>query len=193
MLQTYAVRSVQVDAQLGMLHRLLRCQYDGIFLPFRRGDVQFLLSQFLTFVHRVLVYQLYADGRPVLGRLGPYREAVLLALLHADAEVALVRQTCTAVAMTWVTQLHIVRTTLERTVVLHVHTSKRLPTHQVLWKLERAVLHQFTIQSAVSGIVDVLEKNTIHGRLDRSPQLLGVHVHRQLSRSHQGHTHDGSQ
>ena len=80
--------------------------------------------------------------------------------------------------MTWVAQLYVVRTALEGTIVLHVHTTKGLPAHQVLRKLERTVLHQFAIQSTVSGIVDILEKDTIHGRLDGRAQLLGVHVHR---------------
>jgi hypothetical protein len=35
----------------------------------------------------------------------------------------------------------------------------------VLWKLERAILDEFTIKAAVSGKVDVFEKNTIHSRL----------------------------
>ena len=114
-------------------------------------------------VHGVLVNQLYADGGLALRGLGPYREAVLLALLHTDAEEALVHQTRTAVAVARVAQLYVVRTACKGTIVLYVDAAKGLPPHQVLWKLERAVLYQFAIQSAVSGKVDVLEKNAIHG------------------------------
>ena len=166
MLQTDTVRAVQVDAQLGMLKCLLRCHHHCIFFPARRGNVQLLLGKLLTLVHRVLVNQLNADGCLALRSLGPYGKAVLFALLHTNAKVTLVRQTRTTVAVAWVAQLHIVRTALEWSVVLHVDTAEGLPAHQVLRKLKRTVFYQFTIQSTVSGIVDVLEKNTIHSRLD---------------------------
>ena len=167
-LQRHAVRSLQEDAQLSRLHRLRRCQLDGIFLPLRRGDVQLLLHKLLVLFHRVFLNQLHTDGSLLLAPcslpldFSPYREAILLALLHANAEVALVDQSRTTVVVTWVAQHHIVRTTLKGAIVLHLYRAKALPTHQVLGEFERAVLHQLAIQATISGIVDVLEEDTIH-------------------------------
>ena len=92
MLQCYAVRALQEDAQLGMLHGLRRGQRDDVFLPRCRRDVQLLLDKLLVLVHGVLVNELYADSCCALRSFRPHREAVLLTLLDANAEVALVDQ-----------------------------------------------------------------------------------------------------
>ena len=65
--------------------------------------------------------------------------------------------------------------TLKESVVLNVDLSVSAPAHQVLGKLERAVLNHFSIQATIGGIVDVFEEDTIHRRLYGRTQFLGVY------------------
>ena len=140
----------------------------------------------------MLVDELHTDGCLCLRSLCPYGEAILLALLYANAEIALVDQSRTEVVVARVAKHHIVWTTLEGTIVLDFYTAEGLPAHQLLWEFERAVFYQFTIQSAIGSIVDVLEKDSIHRLLDGCPQFLGVHVHHTLSHSTPCGTHGES-
>ena len=75
------------------------------------------------------------------------------------------------------TQHHIVWASSEGAVILDVHTAEGLPAHQMLRKFKRAVLYQFTVQSAVGSIVDILKEDTVHGILNGSPQAFCVNVH----------------
>ena len=161
-LECHAVVTLQEDAQLGMLVGLGRGQHDAVFLPVASGDAELLLYELLTLVHRALINELNAQGSDTLRSLGPYGEAVLLALLDTDAEVALVDQSCATVVMPGCREHDIVRTALEGTVVLHLDASEGLPAHQRLGELERAVLDQFAIQTAIGSVVDILEEDTIH-------------------------------
>ena len=160
-----------------MLQRQGRCQRQRVLLPVGRGDVERLFYKLLMLVHRTLVNQLHAEGTIALGSLRPNGKAILLALLYADAKVALVGQSRATVVVVRGTQHHIVRTTLKGTVTHHIDTSEGLPAHQVLGKFKRAVLNEFAIESAVGSVVDVFKENAIHRRLNGCSQFLGVDVH----------------
>ena len=185
-LQGHRVGSLQEDAQLGVLQRLPGGQRDGVFLPLGRRNLDFLVDKLLVLAHGVLVDELDADGTIALGGLGPYAEAVLLALLDANAEVALVGQTRAALLMAGVGEFYVPGAALEGTVILQVDTAEGLPAHEVLGELERTVLDQFAVESAVSGEVDVFEEDAVHGLLDGCSQFLGVDVHDALRRGCQG-------
>ena len=125
---------------------------------------------------------MYADGAIALGGLGPDREAILLALLYANAEESLIGQTRAAVVVAGGTQNHIIGTTRKGSVAHYIDASEGLPTHQMLGEFERAVLDHFTIESTIGSIVNVFEENTVHGRLDGGSQFLGIDVHDVLGR-----------
>ena len=69
------------------------------------------------------------------------------------------------------------RTSLEGgIVILYIDTTEGLPSHQMLWKFERAVFDEFTIESTIGGIVDILKEDTIHGRLNRCSESLCIDI-----------------
>lgn len=69
------------------------------------------------------------------------------------------------------------RIALERAVFTHFHLAECLPALQmVLRELERTVLDQFGIKTAVSGEIDILKEYSVHGRLYWSAYLLQVDV-----------------
>ena len=133
MFQCHGVLSLQEDAQLGVLVGDGRRQRDGVFLPVGGGDGEFLLDELLLLVHGTLVDELDAETSPSSSRGGkrlcPDGEAVLLALLHAYAEVALVDKSRAAVPMVGGREHDIVRATLEGTVVPDFHAPDGLPAH----------------------------------------------------------------
>ena len=49
------------------------------------------------------------------------------------------------------------------------------PAHEGIGKFERAILNQFRVQSAVPAKVDILEKNSPHGRIDFGTGLPRMH------------------
>ena len=65
---------------------------------------------------------------------------------------------------------------LEGTVVFHLEVSEGAPTHQVLGKLKRAVLHHLCIEATIGSVVDILKEDAVHRRLYGSPEFLGVNV-----------------
>ena len=79
--------------------------------------------------------------------------------------------------MSRVAECDIVRTAFEWSVVLQLYVAEDLPTHKTLGEFKRTVLDQFSIQTAVGGIVDVLKEESIHGVLNWGSHLLGVDVH----------------
>ena len=91
-------------------------------------------------LHRGTVDELHDDLRSAMGRTGPDGEAVVLALMQADAEVAIIAQAGTALLMTGIAQLHVMGTTLEGSVVLDLEVAEGLPPHQAVGELEGAVL-----------------------------------------------------
>ena len=176
MFQGHSIGALEEDAQLGMFQRSRRRQLQRVLLPVGRRDVKHFLHQFLTLIHRLFVDELYTDGTIALQSLGPNRETIRLPLLDANAEIALVDQSRATVLMTWGGENNIVGTTLEGAVVTDVDTAKGLPAHQMLGKLERAVLDQLAIESTVGSIVDVLKEDAIHRRLYGCTKLPGVDV-----------------
>jgi len=61
--------------------------------------------------------------------------------------------------------------------ISHCYIAKAIPAHECLGKLERPVLNQLGIQAAVGSEVDILEKKSIHGGLDRC--TLFIHIDNQ--------------
>ena len=80
--------------------------------------------------------------------------------------------------MAGVHEADVMRAALERTVVTHFHPAEGLPALQrILRKLEGAVLDELGVEAAVGRVVDVLEEDAVHGRLDGRSDLLEVDVH----------------
>ena len=127
-------------------------------------------------LHCALVHERHLHVGVAAHGLSPNGEAIFLVLIDADAEVAFVLQTGSRIVMAGIVEHHVMRTTLEGSVVLHFKLAESLPAHKSIRKFERAVLHQLAVQSAVSSIIDVFEEDAVHGRLHRRPHLLGVHV-----------------
>ena len=153
-------------------------QFCGVFLPVLTADIHLDLCKALVFLHCVIVYQTHFEGRlAALGTTGPKREAVGSVLLHGDAKESFVLQTCELVAMARVGEAYVVGVTVEGTVVTHLKLAIGAPTHQMLGELKRTVLHHFSIQTAIGGVVDVFKEDAIHRRLDRCTDLFGVHFH----------------
>ena len=151
-----------------------------------------MFRKLLFLLHRTDIHQLYANLRMSLWSLGPHGEAVVGTLFDSDAEESLVHQSCTTLLMVGCTEHHIVGTALKGPVIPHLDTSEDRPPHQVLRKLKRAVFHQLAVESAVGSIVDILEKDAIHGFLYLCSHLLGIHVHHVLGFCrHDGHCQQG--
>jgi hypothetical protein len=50
-------------------------------------------------------------------------------------------------------------------VIVYGNLAEGIPAHEMLWKLEVAVLHHLSIQAAVGTEVDILKKDAVHCRL----------------------------
>ena len=175
MLEVNASARLEEDAKVSLGKGLLRRDCNFVTLPVGRVYGQNVGSHHLRLAHRGGVYQLHLDFLALAAR--PYREAVALAGLHADAEKALVFQSGELRAVPRGRQAHIMGVALERAVVLQRHVAKRLPAHEMLGKLERAVFHQLGIQASVGRIIDVFKEMPVHGRLDWSANLASLHHH----------------
>ena len=187
MLQRHGVLAAQEDAQLSLRFGSCGLDHHLVAFPLRSLHVYFHLAEVLSFIHGLLVDELHANLRAALRSPGPHREAIVLVFLDADAEEALVLQSRSPFLVSRVAQHHVVRTAFKESVVLQFHVAKDPPAHEVLRKLKRAVLHQFAIQAAVGGKVNVLEEQSVHGRRHGSPCLLCLHVHHvRLCLSRQG-------
>ena len=175
-LQSHAVLALQQESEIGFLHGLGRLKYEFILLPFVAADLQFGSGKFLVLLHCALVHERHLHVGVAAHSLSPDCEAIFLVLIDADAEVAFVLQTGSRIVMAGIVEHHVMRTTLEGSVVLHFKLAESLPAHKSIRKFERAVLHQLAVQSAVGSIIDIFEEDAVHGRLHRRPHLLGVHV-----------------
>ena len=58
--------------------------------------------------------------------------------------------------------------------VIEGYITECIPSHQALWELERTVFHHLCIETAIGTEVDILEEDTIHGRLDFYSRLVGL-------------------
>ncbi|MPN42609.1 hypothetical protein SDC9_190166 [bioreactor metagenome] len=78
-------------------------------------------------------------------------------------------------SMPGIVQSHIMGITLKgSTVGTYLYLSESFPAHQRLGKFKGAVLDQFGIQAAISPKVDILEKQTVHGRLYLRSRFLHI-------------------
>lgn len=177
MFQAYGVAAVEEYAQLCLVVGLVGLQPDFIFLPFGRFHVESDRSEILVFAHRGRVDKLYGDAAGAFGRLCPYGETIFFAFLHSYAEVSFVDEAGAAFHMLRVGEHHIMGAALERSVGFQFDIAECLPSHETLGKFKRAVLDQFSIQSAVGGIVDIFEEQAVHGVLYRGSGFLRVYVH----------------
>ena len=191
-----AVVVAEEEAQVGMADGAARSQDDGVFLPVLRGHVDVGGDEVLTLFHRALIDELYPQflGTAV-GHTGIDGEAVVGIFLNANAEVALVLQSCPHVAVACREQTCIVGVAVEGAVVLDFDFAKGHPSHEgVGGELEGAVLDEFAIESSVGGIVDVLEEDAIHGLLNGRTEFLGVDVEDVCLRcGRRGCQHEGSE
>ena len=82
------------------------------------------------------------------------------------------------VRMTRIIKSYIMRIALERSVVHDLEATSHIPSLKtVVRKLERAVLYKLRIKSSVSGKVDILNEDSVHGRLDFSARLVDTDLH----------------
>ena len=101
---------------------------------------------------------------------------IVHALSQSDAEESVVVQACAFLLVASIAQGDIMRITGKgRGAVAQSHVAEHVPTHEWLRKLERAVLHQFGIESAIGSEVDVFEENAPHRGLNLCTEFLRVH------------------
>ena len=149
----------------------------GILLPVLAIYVDACIAYLLVVVHRGIVNQV--DPQFCFASIGdtcPYRETIFLASLYADAEETVILNHSVLVAMARRSQTNVVRVALEWTIVHQNHLARDIPSGECVGKLERAVLDELGIKATVGGIVDVLEKDSVHRRLYGRPKFLSVHV-----------------
>ena len=163
---------------------MLRSEHGSVFPPLVAVDADVARAKREIFFLRLKVAEAYPQLSAALaGHSRPHREAVRLAALERHAEETAVLYACAHVALAAERKTDIMRAAAERTVVSHLHAADAVPAHQRVGELERAVLHQFGVQTAVGSVVDVFEEHAIHGRGDFSPFLLGVDLYFDVLRS----------
>ena len=170
MVHVQSVLALQEDAQQSVGIGLGGLQFHGIFLPV-------VTCHFQTFFGKHLVVranQFHTDLGLAL-RACIDTEFVAHVFLQTHTEVAPVFNTRPLVGMAVVLQSDIVRIACKGwVVILYLHVAEGLPGHQVLGKLERAVLHHVGIEAAVGSEVDVLKEHTVHRGLNHSPRFVGL-------------------
>ena len=132
----------------------------------------------MALLRRVLINKCHLKRSIAAWGFSPNRETISLVLDEPNAEVALILKSGGAFLMSGITKEHVVWATLERPIVLYCYISERLPTHEFLRKLERAVLHQLAIQAAIGSIVDVFKKKAVHRWLHLGTHFFGIDVER---------------
>ena len=134
----------------------------------------------LLLTHRSCVDELDAElsGFLSVWDSRPYAETILLTLLETDAEETVVLHCGMLVRVTRIIKSYIMRITLEWSVIHDLKTSTDCPALKaVVRELERAVLDQLCIESAVCGKVDVLDEDSVHCRLDLCARLVHADLH----------------
>ena len=180
MLQVHGVVAQEEDAQLslrlgeGRLHDYL------ILLPLVAAHGHLVGEEVLTLAvgHGDGQLHAYAGILVAFGYAAIEGEAVLLVLLHTDAEETLVEQCCPFVSVSRAAEAHVVGVALEGTVVAHLYVACHLPSGEGIGEVKRAVLHQLGIQATVGSVVDVLDEEAIHGLLDG--RAIAFHVDGEL-------------
>ena len=150
----------------------------GVLLPLAAVNVHVANFLLLNLAHRCVVNNLYKHRRlAALGTTRPNGKPVLLAFLDVDAEEALILNAGVLVRMSRIAEPYIMRTILKGAILPHLNIAERPPAHQSLWKLKRAVLDHFGVQTTVRRKIDVLEKDAVHRTLHRRAGLCGVDFH----------------
>ena len=90
-LEVDSLCAAEVDAQLCLVDGLARLHHHLILLPVLRRDVNLGLGELLMLVHRGAVDELHDNLTLSLRSFGPDAEAVVLSLLQANTEEAVVR------------------------------------------------------------------------------------------------------
>ena len=153
----------------------LRLERGGVFLPVAAAHGDALAGHYL--IARVDEFHAYAGiGRRGHMLAGIDGEVVAQPFLDAHTEETAVLQTGALLDVAGVAEHHIVGVAVEGgAYVAHRHIAEGVPSHQGLRKLERAVDYHLGIKTTVGTEVDVLKEDAIHGGLDGSPHLLGLH------------------
>lgn len=157
-LQIYAHQSLGIG--------LRRCQCSCKLLPLVVGDVDDLLGNDII----LGIDQIHTDFALLAideMKTAIYGEIVIHILLQAHTEETAVLQTSLFLTRTGTLKSYIMRVAVEGWLhVIEGYVAECIPSHQALWELERAVFHHLCIETAIGTEVDILEEDTIHGRLD---------------------------
>ena len=152
------------ETKVSILHGDRRLDGDGIFLPLLATHFDFLVGELLMFAHCVVIDELNLEYTLSSFRhASPEREAIGSVFLNRDAEEAFVLDTGALVRVTRVSETHVMRVLVERTILENFKLTEGCPSHQTLWELERAVLDHLCIETAIGSKVDILKEDTIHG------------------------------
>ena len=171
--------AVAPNAQMSFGKRAAGLEDGGVFFPFLATDLHTAIAQFLVVAHGGVIDKVNPKfGSAAIRYTCPHGEAVFLATFYTHAKETVVLNHGMLVAVSRGCQAYIMRVFVEWTIILQGHLAGDVPTGIVVGELERAVLHQLAIQTAIGSIVDVLEKDAVHGGGDRTSHLGGVHVKR---------------
>ena len=181
MVEVYALSSLQEDTHQSLRVCNIGGERSGYPLPLVVGHGNDLLVY-----HIILrVYYLHTELSLLAideMQASIYREVILHVLLQSHAEEATVLKASLLLTSAGSLQSYIVR--IAREGWLHIangYITKCIPTHQALWELERAVFHHLGIETTIGTKVDILEEDTIHGRLNFYSRLVGLYVKLMLS------------
>ena len=131
----------------------------------------------LDFTHGIPVNKLDTklSRTDILRDTGPYAETVLLSLLQADSEKAVIFHNGMLLVMTRPAKPDIMRIASEGAVFPNLQTSGNTPSLKpVVRELEGTVLYQLGVQSAICCKVYIFNEDTVHRRCDfrsRSPYI----------------------
>ena len=108
----------------------------------------------------------------------PDTETVLRAFLQTYSEESVILHCRTLLVMARVLESYIMGVALERTVILHFQTTGYIPAlKSVIRELERPVLHELRIKTAICGKVYILDEDTVHRRLDFRTDIGEIDLH----------------
>ena len=171
--EIYALRTfLQIYSHQTLGIGLRRGQGSCKLLPLVVGDVDDLLGNDII----LGINQLHTDLALLAideMKTAIYGEIVLHILLQAHTEETTVLQTGLLLTRTGTLESYIMRVAVEGWLhVVEGYVTECIPSHQALWKLERTVFHHLCIETAIGTEVDILEEDTIHGRLDFYSRLV---------------------
>lgn len=161
------------DAEEALLVGDLRREAYGDLRPGVGGDVDGLLVR--GDIIRGDELHLELRGLSTVVQTHPGGEVVGHALTETHTEEAVVLQTRGLLTMAGAGEDGIVRVAREGGLsVGDGNVAERRPAHQRLWELEGTVCDEVGVEAAVGAVVDVLEENAVHRRLDGGTGLRRV-------------------